>query len=148
MASILQNWVIDLGLRHQGVLLTAVRGCDTVARDEQSKMLVRYYRACILNPHCGDVKKAVSFMVWPDDYEARQVMLAVIKSHDHLPHHYLLHLVHAAEILGYKHPDKAKADLWTFFYRQIVKKFHMNPETQEQLDHRLNADEDTFGSNQ
>lgn len=29
--SILQGWVMGLGLRHQGVLLTAVRGCDSRA---------------------------------------------------------------------------------------------------------------------
>ena len=149
MASIFQIWVQNLGLRHQGALLTAIRGCDVVERDDESKWLARFYRACILRPHCGDVRQAASFMLWPDDtVEVAKHMNAFIRSHDHYPHHYLMHLIHAAEIVGYKHPDRNIRDYWLSFYRHMCNKFHMNPESEGQLDERLNADEETFGKQQ
>ena len=36
-------------------------------------------------------------------------MIAVLKNHDHYPAHYLLHLLHGAEIVGYKHPGPRDA---------------------------------------
>lgn len=32
MPSIIQPWVENIGLRHQGVLVSAMRGCDTAPR--------------------------------------------------------------------------------------------------------------------
>jgi len=61
---------------------------------------------------------------WGDSSEAAEVLLDVLNlktdgiigidkalkeylySVDEVPHHFHLHLMHAAEILGYKHPDK------------------------------------------
>jgi hypothetical protein len=48
MKSILQAWVTELGLRHQGVLLTAVRGCDTWSKYSAEKPLIREMRGLIL----------------------------------------------------------------------------------------------------
>jgi hypothetical protein len=33
---ILQEWVARLGLRHQGVLVTAIRGCATMPKEDAS----------------------------------------------------------------------------------------------------------------
>lgn len=56
---------------------------------------------------------------------------------DELPHHFQLHLMHAAEILGYKHPDPDVNGFWRAFYLAIVKDAHLRPETEETMDHRL-----------
>lgn len=146
MKSILQDWVMSLGLRHQGVLLTAVRGCDAVSRENASKALTRCYRATILNAHCGDPKKAATFIEAADNVEVMRRMSAVTKDHDSLPHHYLMHLIHAAEIVGYKHPDDITRSLWRTFYNAMCRKLHMTPETEAELDERLNADEATFAA--
>lgn len=148
MKSILQDWVNELGLRHQGVLVSAVRGCDTVARDDPIKLLCRVLRAVMLNAHCGDVKKSKSYIEMPEEHEIQRRMDLVIKDHDALPHHYLMHLVHAACIIGYKHPSPYHKMYWRYFYEKMVHKMHFNIETEEQLDRRLNADEETFKANQ
>ena len=74
MPSILQSWITDLGLRHQGVLLTAVRGCDTVPKEHVSKKLTRAYRGEILMPYCGDIRKSLSFMQHFEEEELVSLM--------------------------------------------------------------------------
>lgn len=144
MESVVKLWVSSLGLRHQGVLLAAIRGCDVLPKEHPWKILVRAYRGVILNAHCKDASKAVSFMLVlsEDDFEA--VSSQAASDFDSLPVHYVLHFMHAAEILGMKHPEPQEARRWAAFYRVMCRKFHINPESEYQLDARLNADEQTF----
>jgi len=147
--SILRPWVEGLGLRFQGVLLSAVRGCDTAARHDVSKRLVRVYRAEILQTRLqGDPKKSKSFIEHAEVYEAEARMNAFLDDCDHYPSHYVMHLTHAAEIVGYHHPDPIRRDLWRSFYRQLCAKFHLAPETQEELRLRLEEDEEAFHAKQ
>ena len=141
--SVLQDWVAELPLRHQGVLLTAIRGCDTSPKEDDVKALARSYRCALLNAFVGDPKKSVSFIEWVSPETLRERMLRVTKNHDHYPHHYIMHLVHAAEILGYYHPFLASEWLW--FYQVMCRKLHMTPETKAELDARLTASEYEFG---
>lgn len=145
---IVQAWVCALGLRHQGVLVSAIRGCDNVPREDASKHISRFYRACILKAHCGDASKAGSFMKWIDDREDFEHLCAdFFRSIDHYPNHFILHLAHAAEICGYYMPGEQSA-WWMEFYIRIVRKFHMMPETKQELDWRLNLDETSFVAEQ
>ncbi len=145
MKSILQNWVMELGLRHQGCLISAIRGCDSVPKDDAAKALIRCLRYEILNPHCGDAGKAASFIekVPRDVLKAR--MTAVTKNFDHYPVHFILHLMHAAQIIGHCQMTPI-AMPWANFYRTMCKKMHVNVETCEQMSARLNADEETFAA--
>jgi len=143
-ASIIHNWAAKLGLRHQGVLVSAIRGCDSVEREDPSKWLVRCFRGVLLRAHCGDVKEAGSFMV-PFDQEIWDHTVAdFLRSIDHYPNHWLLHFMHACEIVGYKHPNVGISTAFLRLYLRLVKKFHLVPESELQLDARLNADEKTF----
>lgn len=164
MKSVLQDWVMDLGLRHQGILLTAVRGCDTAPKNDPSKDLTRVYRAMVLNSHNGDPRKAATFIELPDAQEVERRMLAFRKNLDHYPHHYVMHMMHAAQIIGYKRGNirtrlaadatpgpltlgpnhRIYDDMWLDLYLLMCKGLHVNPETEEQMDRRLNADEETF----
>jgi len=45
--------------------------------------------------------------------------------------------MHAAEILGYKHPSQRIRKWWAETYVRIVHDAHLWPETEEQLDSRL-----------
>ena len=47
MPSVLQPWVKTLGLRHQGVLMSCVRGCDNVPKEDATKLLARCLRAVL-----------------------------------------------------------------------------------------------------
>lgn len=144
---ILQEWVAKLGLRHQGVLLAAVRGCDTEPKESAAKELTRSLRGEILNTHCADPEKAKSFIEFTDVKSLTHRMQAVIRDHDNLPHHYVMHLVHAAEILG-NHGPFDRQVYWWYFYREMCRKMHVNPETKQELDERLNASEEDFFAGQ
>ena len=146
--SVVKDWVTELGLRHQGVLLTCVRGCDTVPKADPIKDLARAYRERVLNCFCGNPVKAVSFIKRFSDMDLRSSMLMVIKNHDHYPHHYLMHLIHAAEIIGYKDRQDHQFSFWMDFYIRMCGKMHMKPETEEELDTRLNMEEEAFGKAQ
>ena len=148
MPGILQPWVETLGLRHQGVLVSAMRGCDIAPRHDPSKLMQRLLRGAVLEPHCGRAVKPVSYIVVePDPKLWWQTVDAFSGSWDHYPNHYIVHVIHAAEIIGYYGPTDAPvfATRWRDFYFRAVHILHMNPETREQLDTRLNADEEAFG---
>lgn len=143
--SVLKVWVMRLGRRHQGVLLTAVRGCDTAPKEDSSKAFTRCLRGVILNAHCGDAKKAQTFMEELNPSDEAERFNKFRKNLDHYPHHFVAHMTHAIEVIGYKHPDLQTRDRWHSYYRMLCKGLHVNPETEAELDLRLNADEDTFG---
>lgn len=142
--SILQPWVMNLGLRHQGVLMACVRGCDSVPKDDATKHLTRCMRATML---VSFDKKPSSFIEHVDSGELGRRMTAVLKNLDHYPIHYMMHIMHGSEIIGYKHPDCYVREQWYWFYIKLCKGFHVNPETEKQLDQRLGADETTFATN-
>jgi len=51
-----------------------------------------------------------------------------------------MHVVHAAEIIGYCHPRKYVRDTYQRRYYELVRKFHLNPEYEEEMHARLNGD--------
>lgn len=146
---ILQDWVAKLELRHQGGLLSGiVRGCDTAPKDDESKVLTRALRALILNTHCADPEKSASFIEHIEPQELRTRIENFCKNCDHYPHHYVMHLIHAIEIVGYYHPKLDYRTACRDGYNRLCNGLHTNPETKEQLDERLNADEETFAAKQ
>ena len=146
--SVLQDWVMRLGLRLQGVLVSAIRGCDTVQRHDHSKVLARIYRGEILRTHAGDPAKSKSFILAATIPETVDYMKKYLNDCDHMPIHYVMHFVHAAEILGYCHPDPERRDMWNSFYLVACRKYHMRPEPYAELIDRLEKDEDSFHKNQ
>jgi hypothetical protein len=147
--SILKDWVTRLGLRYQGVLLTAVRGCDNAPKEDASKDFSRMYRGMILNTHCADPLKALSFIqVYDNPQKEVEIFTAFRKDLDHYPHHFVMHLVHAIEIIGYKHSDLETRYRWNSFYYRLCKGLHTSPESEAELALRLEADEEAFGREQ
>ena len=84
-------------------------------------------------------------------FDWRPSMNAVIdnyfKEFDTYPGHFTKHFMMGAEILGYKHPDDIIRIWWHEFYLRLVKDMHLNPETQEELDHRLGDSRDQWMKN-
>ena len=140
---VLQPWVAALGLRHQGVLMACVRGCDNVPKDDATKLLARCLRAVMLRSF--DPKPS-SFIEHVASDELGRRMIAVLKNHDHYPLHYLMHLLHGSEIVGYKHPEFPVREGWHWFYVNLATCFHLTPETEAALDERLGADEEKFAA--
>jgi hypothetical protein len=157
--SVLQDWVMQLPLMQQSVLLTAVRGPDGIDKYHLVKYLVRWYRRCILISALDGVvldrpydERGGSFtgpsFTHEDEYLYNQglhtwqqkmdkLVDGYIKRLDALPHHSSMHFLHAVEILGYKHPDVDIREWWCKLYLRLVGDLHLHPETEDELDRRL-----------
>jgi hypothetical protein len=147
--SVLQDWVVNLpGLRHQGVLLTVVRGCDTAPKEDASKALTRCLRDAFLNAFVGDAAKAKTFIERVDGAELSRRQAEFLWSLDQYPLHYVTHVIHAAEIVGYFHPDDDLRLMWNIFYVKACRKLHLYPESMNQLNDRLLAEEERFAEAQ
>lgn len=149
--SILQDWVTELGLRHQGVLMSAMRGCDLAPRHDPSKIAQRILRGAVLIPHAGRFANPASYITFERDELKWWAMISpFLESWDHYPNHYVVHFIHAAEIIGYYGPADypVYAPRWEKVYLNACHKLHLNPESREQLDDRLNADEEKFKERQ
>lgn len=72
------------------------------------------------------------------------VVDAFMDSLDALPHHFQLHFMHAAEIVGYRHDVPEVREWWHGFYLRMARHFHLNPETEEQMNARLGDDEEQW----
>lgn len=150
------EWIDKLPMQQQSVLLLGLRGPDGLTKHHRCKPIVRHYRACIIKAaYFGrSISKGAvptdSFMSMEVFYTTTEAgvttsitedWLRVCKLYfdgiDELPLHYHLHVMHGAEILGYKHPDKEIAACWYAFYLQCCDAMHVNPETREQMDIRL-----------
>jgi hypothetical protein len=139
--SVVHDWVSSLPFTQQAVLLLSLRGADGVSKNDRSKFITQFIRGVVLKP-------AYPGFSSEDDYEPDGFMRCDFQNFvrdanyfhsdvDMLPHHFYLHLIHAAEIIGYSHPDELVQANFLAFYNHCCKSFHMIPETREQLFKRL-----------
>lgn len=124
-----------------------------------AKMLVRWYRRCILVdafsgkefktpweegggsytgpsiiPDCINGEQLSDTFQWD---KMKSVVDYFIVARDEMPHHYFGHFMHAVQILGYKHPDPVIRDFWHSIYLRMVDCLHLYPEMEEHMDMRL-----------
>ncbi|MBS3089123.1 hypothetical protein J4402_05130 [Candidatus Pacearchaeota archaeon] len=125
---VLKEWMAELPWKQQSVVLSSLRGPDT-SRPASVKILNRWLRGITQNnadsstdymknlahPSVGDLQKDLEYCTM----------------------HYYCHLMHAMEIIGYNHPDKEIAETARGYYENMVLFLHLNPETKEQLNKRL-----------
>jgi len=142
--SVLQNWVVELPLRFQGTLLTAVRGCDNQPKQwtktgvaySPERRIVSFIRCCFMNPADErevDAEEGAFFMSTPPH---------IFKPSEfgHLPQHWYSHVMHALEIVAYYCPDEFRKTAAFICYVKMVKNMHLNIETKEQQWERLTKD--------
>jgi hypothetical protein len=150
---VIQEWVWGLPLMQQTVLLTAIRGPDGIAKYGPTKLVLRWFRRCILlsamdgkvldNPYDNNggsfTGPSIETPTGLNEWEAAMDRAATdyLAQTDGLPHHFILHLMHASEILGYKHPDERIRTWWYRFYERQVHAMHLWVETEQELDKRL-----------
>lgn len=153
--SVLQDWTNTLSFMMQSVLICATRGPDGIRKDHPVKVLIRFLRRSFLicafdgkvrwSPYeegGGSFTGPLNLQgLGPSEGHIDKFPEIYLRHVDELPHHFQLHLMHAAEILGYKHPDDDVRRFWLGFYRAIVNDAHLNPETEEQMDRRLGDNE-------
>lgn len=141
-----------LPIQQQSVLFLAARGPDGIAKSHPCKRVQRAYRATVLKAakyaRCLKYgEKGDSFMClaeFANDTIWSAVIEEFFRTADSLPHHFFMHLVHGAEIIGYKHPLPVFRMRWIDFYRVAVKDFHLTAETEKEMDARLSDWDQAF----
>ena len=137
--SVLKPWVTALTIQMQGTLVCALRGPDGVPRNDPAKALVRALRATVVNNAKG---------LGPDDVfmgdgtgvcKPEEVEL-FFDNVDQYQHHWYLHFIHAAEIIGYTHPSDEIRRFWAAFYERAVEDLHLSPEDMDVMLRRLRKD--------
>lgn len=144
---LLLPWMNELTLQQQAVLVLACRGFDGEPKHSPHKPLVRTIRAhCLTAARFGrawTVEDGYNDFMTLDyiDYDAdwNKVCDHFIEHWDSYNIHATMHLVHAGEVLGYKLPSVKHRKRWNLLYNYIAQEcLHMLPETEEQMDNRLN----------
>lgn len=127
---VLQEWVNQVGLKMQSILLSGFRAPDqhTVA----VKKCVRWLRAkCQINadPSKGSYMKQIEM--------SHELIDAAMDECEYLPVHYVHHLADAFRILALFHPDQEVQELAYYLHEQVaVELFHFVPETDAEFLYR------------
>lgn len=179
-----QQWVCQIPIMQQSVLFAAIRAPDGIRKNHPVKVLMRWYRRCVLlsafdkraltDPffpgggsftgpltleHCIEIwgrswsssRASVSTEnVWSREngtgkWQCMDRMRHVYFDHvDELPHHFQLHLMHAAQIIGVHHPLQHIREWWNNFYRMIVNDAHLYCESDEEMNLRLSDNSEAW----
>lgn len=162
--SVLQDWVQDLTFMQQSVLLCALRGPDGLCKNHISKKLIRWLRRCILFsafdnavltlPWDVTERKGGSFTGPSVEFDPQRwacwqdAMNDVVDKYmlllDGVPHHFQLHFLHAAEIIGYCHPDSVIRAWWCGTYGRLCNDMHLLPEPAYLMNRRLGDNEQAW----
>jgi hypothetical protein len=152
VGSVVQKWLSTISMMQQTVLLTVIRGPDGITKYGPAKMLLRWYRRCILlsamdgavlpdpvldggGSFTGPSAPGYLGVNWEEGMNKHAD--AYLRDLDGIPRHFQAHLMHGTEILGYKHPDERTRAWWHKLYLRLVNDLHLHPETEAELDSRL-----------
>ena len=125
---VLQDWMGELSWKKQSVILSSLRGPDNI-RPPLTKKVNRRLRQITQN----NADSSTEYMQHVDLPSVEDLCGEL----EYTTVHYFCHLMHAMGIIGYGHPDdeiKIKANN---YYLGLVRALHLNPETEEQLNKRL-----------
>ena len=146
MNLVFQEWMFPLPMQQQSVLVLACRGPDGVGKFHPTKEIVARYRATVLKAAYlgramrideGDDTTFMTLERFSDDMQWAQIVKAWFDHVDEVPHHYYMHLMHGAEIAGYKHPVELFRLRWRSFYYRCCHDLHLTPETEAEMHARL-----------
>lgn len=146
----------------QTVLIAAVRGPDGLPKYGSVKMLLRWYRRCVLLSSFGgavlwdprqegggsftgpSIPNQSEFVGNTWHKEMHRIVGSYLRELDAVPHHFQLHFMHGAEILGYKHHNQYIRKFWSEVYSRLVNDMHLRPETEEDMDSRLSDNRESW----
>lgn len=130
---------MELSLREQGTLLVALRGCDVAPKfplDSPERRITAAIRYAICLPFDEREVDATPgcFMISQPPMDVKLSMF------EHYPQHWVGHIIHACEVLGYRHPDMEAGMKWFLLYAGFCRSMHLPPESKEAMTARLSED--------
>ncbi len=138
LESALHDWVLELPFQMQALLMTCMRGPDGLPKHAAPKCIIRYLRGLICKPAGDWHGENNNDFMWGDYNWFTTHATQFWSDHDEYPHHFIMHLVHCSEVIGYMHPMEDMRVAWLTFYLNACESFHMRPETKRDMEKRLN----------
>lgn len=131
--SVIQDWIHQMPLRMQSVLVMATRGPDT-HRAPGIKQLTRWIRSLVFVP--GNPNNVVEFMLieLPERLPEKG---SIHRELEFTTQHYYSHLMHGLQVIGYRHPDDQIREHAFLLYQDMCSLFHLPVETLLMFEHRL-----------
>jgi len=128
-----QDWVGFCSIKMQTVLMSSLRGCDGVSKEDPSKGVVRGIRSEVIR------SAEPGTPLFMDGSKLLEAVNTVTGDLDHYPLHWVAHTMHAAEIIAFKKPGEEQVyePGWLSIYYKFVEALHLLPETEAHLDLRL-----------
>jgi hypothetical protein len=135
--SVLHDWVQELPFTQQALLVMATRGADGLCKNNPAKSILHYLRGTILKPAYPNFTGDCDGYMRTDYINFNPIVDLFFNDTDIYPMHFLMHLCHAAEVIGYKHPDETIRIYWSEFYFYFCHSLHMKRESKDELNARL-----------
>lgn len=140
--TVTQNWMNEIPIRMQSTLILALRGPDT-HNTPNIKSIARWLRGIAFKP--GNPHNVAEFM---GHFPERIVEKGpTAKELEFCSQHYYSHLLHALEVVGYRHPDAViRSFAWDMF-SDMCSLLHLPVESKSDFEYRLRQI-DWFGEGQ
>jgi len=130
--SVLQDWLVEIPIRMQSTLILGLRGNDTYSAPNVKKM-ARWLRGLAFKP--GNPENAREFMGEAPERIVDRGPTA--KEFDFVTQHYFSHLLHAMEVVAYRHPDLNIAAHAFQLFSDMCCRLHLPVEEAEDFEMRL-----------
>lgn len=150
--STFQDWVLRLPFMQQAVLAAGIRAMDGWEKLHGGKHMMRWFRRAamissfegypLLTPYgagggsfTGSAPTGLSMQAIADMF---------LNSRDAMELHYFAHMMHAFQIVAYKHSDAGIRGYFYYVYERMAHSLHLWPESQEHMDKRLGDNIDSW----
>lgn len=140
---------MDLPLRMQGVMMSATRGCDVTEKPREAgegpieRHLVAWLRYCFMVPADERETLVKGAFIRPDPPHIKRWKASEM---GHLPQHFYAHLMHAFQVVAFRHPDPQVGLTAYEIYEKMVHNLHLNVEPEAQFTVRLIEDRIASGT--
>lgn len=133
MTSVLQPWVETMPIRMQSTLLLGLRGPDGHSTT-YIKQWTRWLRGLVFRP--GNPENVGQFMNLNDPplLEDKGPLAQELYV---MPQHYYSHLMHAVEVVAYRHPGTRTSNIAMEMYIRMADVMHLHTESPIEFEDRL-----------
>ena len=134
--NVLQSWLEKIPIRTQSTLILGLRGPDT-GMCLEIKRICRWLRGLTFVP--GNPDNVHEFMGrWPGRVVDKGEMYREL---EFVSMHFYSHLMHAVEVIGYRHPDEQTANDAQLLYFDLCSILHVPVESLLDFEQRLGTRE-------
>lgn len=130
--SVTQDWLLQIPIRMQSTLLLGLRGTDTHSCPNVKK-IQRWLRGLAFVP--GNPANVAEFM--GSEPERIIEKSACAKELEFCTQHFYSHLMHAIEVIAYRHPEPKVQDLAYGLFMDMCSLFHLPVEDHDTFEARL-----------